>query len=330
MNAEGAAQPLRSSRLIQEFRIDFLLEEEFCVDPAFVQAFIAACGLDFIPEAVTRVVNSLSDEHGEADLLVLISKRALSGQILAHALLIEDKISAGFQPAQAARYQRRGYEGTRSQNWDEFTTILVAPQAYIPNNHGFDAAVSLEQIKTWICKGDVARQSFKIRKIDEAIHKKNATGVQIVDSNMTLFRTAYYEALQEFNARRGTDFTMRPPAPTYSGDTWFVLKSASLPKWVQFRHMAPNGSVEMSFQNTDFIKAAALRGLLDKDIALIKTGKYDQHVTLRLPAPKISSFSNFSAAQGDVEAALQGAERLLRLAINCWVQFDEILQSARN
>jgi hypothetical protein len=223
------SQPLRTSRSIQEFWIDFFLEEEFSADPRFAKAFVAACESTLSFTGVEQVVRSSWDKYGEADLIVVVTATTPSGEPVRLAILIEDKITAGFQPDQASRYHSRGADGVTNGLWSRFKAVLVAPFAYIPSKHGFDAAVSLEEIKGWICIDDPARRLYKTAKIDEAISKKNATGVQIVDPDMTSFRTAYYTYLQKFNAEHGTDFTMRRPAPTYWGDTWFILRSAALP-----------------------------------------------------------------------------------------------------
>jgi hypothetical protein len=320
---------LRPSRSIQEFRIDFLLEEEFTVDLHFAQAFLTASGVLFSINSVGDVIHSVSDKHGEADLIVLINAERPNGDIVKVALLIEDKINAAFQPYQSDRYQQRGKDGVSVGKWDVFVTVLVAPSAYIRDPHGFDKAITLEQIKKWVCPNDFARRDFKVKKIDEAITKKNSTGVQIIDESMTAFRQSYYSYLQMFNVRRNTDFTMRTPGPTYYGDTWFQLKSDALPAWAEVRHMAPNGTIEISFKDTELAKAAALSEILESDMNLIATGKYKQHVTIRLPVPPIANFDSFERDQPKIETALLTAERLWRFYQDKQPKFDAILMPAR-
>jgi hypothetical protein len=150
-------QPLRTSRSIQEFRIDFFLEEEFSVDPSFAKAFMASCKSNLSFTGVEQVVHSFMDKYGQADLIVVVTANEPNGETVRLAILIEDKITAGFQPDQASRYRLRGAEGVTNGLWTCFKTVLVAPGAYITPGHGFDAAVSLEQIKDWVCLGDPAR-----------------------------------------------------------------------------------------------------------------------------------------------------------------------------
>jgi hypothetical protein len=320
---------LRPSRSIQEFRIDFILEEEFSVSLQFAKDFIAACGASFVPERIDRVVHSLNDAHGEADLAVLVVGRSPAGDPGKFALLIEDKINASLQPNQAERYRRRGQDGVENTLWDNFLTILVAPHAYISSQHGFDAAIPLEQIREWISSENPRRRMFKCQKIDEAIKKQNTSGVQIVDDNMTVFRTAYYNYRQDFNVLNGTDFEMRRPAPTYSGDVWVTLKSAQLPPGAEFRHRMESGWIELIFKDIDFEKVQPLKAFLDQEgIVLIATGKRKQHTTMQLSIPKISAFYDFAQERPKVEAAFQSAVRLQRLVQHEWAHFNKILTAA--
>src|SRR6266436_5009178 len=110
---EGAAEVIQptiatppdevsSPRKVQEVHVDFLLQEEFCVNPSFLRKFIEDVGLKHIPGDIVRVQRSESDPYGEADLVVVYTLEGSSEKI---ALLIEDKIRAVFQPQQAERYR---------------------------------------------------------------------------------------------------------------------------------------------------------------------------------------------------------------------------------
>lgn len=333
----GSQNGPKTGRSIQEFWIDFLLEEEFYVDPDFASRFLDACGLDSGSLKVRGVVHSLTDQFGEADLAVFLSPEAGSPDSDRVVLLIEDKITAGFQPHQAERYQQRGEHGKTERLWADYRTVLVAPKAYLSNHYShvsagrpaFDIAIELETIRDWVCPNDQMRREFRQKRIDEAIAKKNATGVQIVDMKMTEFRTAYYNFRREFNDRHGTDFRIRPPGPTYWGDTWFTMKSDALPNWARIRHMAPNGNIEINFCNVDIGKSGELKQFLDADMALIATGKYKQHTTIRISIPKITSFDSFFSNCAVVEAAFLAAERLLKLYQSRRDRFDAILSEAR-
>lgn len=329
--SDGQVAILRSSRSIQEFRLDFFLEEEFSVDASFVRAFMNACNCELTPCGVGEAIHSYVDKFGEADLIILIMASRSNSEIVKAALLIEDKITAPPQPAQAERYRKRGLDGIKNNLWDYFLTVLVAPATYIPaDGGGYDVAISLEQIKEWIAPSDLARRAFKLKKLDEAIAKKNTSGVQIVDQSMTDFHAAYYNYLQEFNTRRGTDFTMRQPKPTYYGDTWFIMRSNQLPAWAEIRHMSVTGNIGIDFKDVNFEKLSLLEFLIaETNIELLAIGKHGQHATLRLQAPKIAQFNSFESEQFNVEAALLNAEQIWRLYQQERTNFEDILIPAR-
>ena len=323
-------QTPRSSRSIQEFWIDFLLEEEFTVSDSFCAAFLSACDYRLRFHSVIDVTHSVGDRHGEADLIVRVWASYGNETPERVALLIEDKITAGFQPRQAERYRLRGEDGLLDRRWDRFITVLVAPDAYLSQSSGFDIPISFESLKAWIATDDPKRREFKLHRLDEAISKKNAHGVQVVDRAMTAFRSSYYDCLSAFNLRVGTDFKMRPPKDTYYGDTWFILKSDRLPHWCEIRHMASSGNVEITFKDTDLQKAAHLEHFLPQGMVLMSTGKYQQHVTIRASVPKILAFTEFEAHRGQVEVTFAAANTLLSLFEGNRAEFESILAVARS
>jgi hypothetical protein len=295
---------------MQEVRIDYLLEEELRCDSEFARRFLAACRPELVLEKVDEVIHSVVDRFGEADLVARLRVTDLDrGSNTRLALLIEDKITTPLQPKQDERYRKRGEAGISEGAWDMFVSVLVAPTSYLNRAHAFQAAVALEKMKDWICKKDSARRAFKIAKIDEATAKKNSNGIKVVDADMTRFRADYYRHLQDFNARRGTDFLMPPPKDSWYGDTWFIFKSSVLPEYAEIRHIAGTGNIGLDLKNVDFARALGLKELLDKDMILIATGTYKQHTTIRLPASPIAAFDDFRREQAKVDAALLNAER---------------------
>jgi hypothetical protein len=325
---------VRPSRSIQEVRIDFLLEEEFACDARFVREFASHCNVGGEAIEVASVTWSVTDRHGQADLVVILNCRTESGNTR-RALLIEDKISAGAQPHQALRYLQRGKEGIELHRWDDFRTVLVAPSAYV-GEKDFQEYVPLERLATWISTVDKARAEFLRQKIREAIEKKNSTGVQIVDLAMTEFRANYFYFLNDFNLRHGTDFTIRTPSPTYVGDTWFKLGSKALPEWAKMRHKsrttlkAAIGLIELSFPETNIEKMASLKLLLEPGMRLVANGKYGQHTAIEIPVLELSESNPFERERQKLESALCAGERLWRFLHTHFEQIEEIVQSARS
>ena len=108
---------------IQEQHIDFLLEEEFASNQAFLLFFLEEARKNMVApwngpdhnELLTpreplgcMVVRSATTSAGETDVLVIYQSVQSTGSRV--AILIEDKIRAGFQKDQAKRYQERGLE----------------------------------------------------------------------------------------------------------------------------------------------------------------------------------------------------------------------------
>ena len=311
--------------------MDFLLEEEFSVTPDFSRKFLGVCDKALEFEGLCSVSHSVGHTDGEIDLVVVLSVRRGPDQVERVALLVEDKITAGFQPNQAERYRRFGNHGKTTARWEDYYTVLVAPHAYLSAGHGFDQAISYEEIGTWVCPDDVKRREFKQRRIAEAIAKKNTTGVKIVDPVITAFHAAYYENMKRFNERHGTDLSMPPPKGVYSGETWFFLKSRSLPPESGFRHRATAGAIELIFRNTPYEQTSALEEIIgtSEGVRRIYSGKYRQHVTLQMTVPKIFEFDDFEKVRANVDAALSGARALLDLFQRERSKFEDILIPAR-
>jgi hypothetical protein len=146
--------------------INFLLEEEFNADPTFLRPFILAAGKDDGSFETESVRHSVRDEFGEADLIVVYNQRNSDTRI---AILIEDKTRACFQPDQPARYHKHGKAGIEKM-LGQLWACLVAAATYVDlkRGHGFDATVTLEQIKDCLSVMEPKRCEFKARVIRDA------------------------------------------------------------------------------------------------------------------------------------------------------------------
>ncbi len=142
---EITSPPVASRRSpVQEHHIDFLLEEEFAASPEFLTFILNAASKNRgeswetgLPapssEPNCSSIRSVTTDQGETDVLVIYQSTEVFGRV---AILIEDKIRAGFQPNQAERYRMRGEKGKSSQLWDHFWTCLIAPERYATHNEG--------------------------------------------------------------------------------------------------------------------------------------------------------------------------------------------------
>ncbi|MCK1485578.1 hypothetical protein IVB25_23515 [Bradyrhizobium sp. 193] len=318
----------KSKRSIQEFRIDFFLEEEFLVDPAFGRAFLSACRSHDRLESVEGVYHQPADKHCIADLIVMASVVGPDSNPARLALLIENKITAAAQPQQADRYRKRGATGVSQGLWDRYLTVLVAPASYIAAGHGYDNAVPLETIKEWIPTSDQKRRAIKHAILDAAIAKRNATGIQIVDPVMTNFRRLYFEYVQDFNRRTGSDFLMSPPRPAWFDDTWFKFREPSMPLLAEFRHLSRTGNIGLDLKGVQLGSLGLLQPLLEDGMYLEPVGRKKQNASIKKMVGAIRSFEDFEAEKDKVEAALVFAQRITRIWIENRPAFDEVLTSA--
>jgi hypothetical protein len=126
---------------VQEHHIDFILEEEFACNPAFLPWFLSNVTFQTSSDCPNfnhsagdegshawdcSAARSIVTGHGETDVLIIYRR---SHSSVKTAILIENKIRAGFQPSQSERYRRRGEEGKCEGHWDNYWTCLIAPKS---------------------------------------------------------------------------------------------------------------------------------------------------------------------------------------------------------
>lgn len=256
---------------IQEQHIDFLLEEEFTSNQAFLHFFLKEAGKNFIApwndsdhaarlvpsEARScEAVRSATTRTGETDVLIIYEPAHAPGSQV--AILIEDKIRAGFQKDQAKRYRERGEEGQQGKQWDSYFTCLVAPQKYGKDNAGFDTRVSLETIRSFFSADD-HRTQFKAGVFERALKHFAATGVQKLDAAMTIFRAFYAHEAEQF--LKPGEVEWDKPRDAWWDDNWFTFTQAEFPAGAKIFYKPKMGSVELCYANAD---ASSLQELLTK------------------------------------------------------------------
>lgn len=326
--AGGSCFAKSAGNTVEEIHIDFLLEEEFQVDPGFLRHFLEAAGRNGSdpPGQIERVERSVSDSCGEADLIVIYSS---AGESERNAILIEDKIGAPFQPHQAERYRQRGKIGQTQGKWKQFWTCLVAPRSYIESkrDHGFDTSVSLEQIREWIAFGEPKRQEFKRRVICQAIKKAETIGVKQVDPIMTAFREKHYPFFDSFFENERQDVQLRAPAPVWRGESWFEIRSRLLPKRAYINHKAEMGVVDLTFPDTDAKRLETIRPHLETGMKIEQTG---HSAAIRIEVSPIRDFADFDRERPKVAEALSAVRRLLNFYARERSYLDPVLMAAHS
>jgi hypothetical protein len=233
---------------VEERHIDYILEEEFSVNPDFLRFFLEQARLTAIDkgrimgcadESDCIAIRSATTGKGETDLLVKYGTRNGS---LPTAILIEDKIRAGFQPDQAERYRKRGEEG-KDKGWSDYWTCLVSHTKYFVDKGDFDAVVTLQALQEYFAKKTDEHSRFRARILEQTIRKYEATGIQNIDPGMTRFRAMY--AAECTTSLKPGQWEYDKVRDAWWDDTWFLFRGTAWPQGVKVVHQARTGRMQL-------------------------------------------------------------------------------------
>jgi len=200
--------------------LDLFLQEQFISSPEFCVWFAKKAGLGSVFEAAAPAKRSKTDRTGESDIEVMLNV----DQALPVLLLIENKITASFQPMQAERYRDRGNQRLKVEKIADYRTVLVSPENYFPDDlKGFHARVSFEEIKEFLSSTESEAQSlgdkrlqYKVALLDDAIKRFNTEGKKKTKP----FTRGYWSLISEI----APEF-MRKKLPPEIGDTMLFVDS---------------------------------------------------------------------------------------------------------
>ena len=303
----------------QEHHIDFLLEEEFACNPGFLGFFVKAAEECFKPlsneveglmliqpraEWDCKAIRSVTTDKGETDVLAIYSSARRPNRV---ALLIENKIRAGFQQDQAERYRERGEAGKKAKQWDFYWTCLISPDRYAPDNMGFDTRVSLEKLAKFF-SGEVGRSRFKSGVIERALKRFAETGLQIKDEAMTQFRAFYAQEAASFFANGEVSWPKARDA--WWGDTWFNFRGGGMPLGAEIVYKSERGFIDLAFSKTkvEVLERALAKCSNSLEIHAEKTGK---SASFRVSIKPISDFKDPHAAKPVVLESFQRVRDLI-------------------
>jgi hypothetical protein len=184
--------------------------------------------------------------------------------------------------------------------------------------------VSLESVVDLSARADERRREFKVRVLQEAIRKCETNGVQVVDPVMTAFRKKYFAYLQDFFRDEWRDgiINTRLPAPTYSGDTWFEVRSTQLPRGAYVNHKSTMGVVDLTFPNTNVAVLEGLNPCLEAGMTPVQTSK---SAAIRIRVSPIGNFNDFDEERAKVEGGLTAVRRLLDFYAREGARFQAVL-----
>lgn len=299
-------EPLRLLDNVRERDLDLILMSCLFVSESFRDFMLQrAIGWSGRHDLVSVRVSE-SGDAGETDILLVVDLGG-GGR---RALMIEDKIGAMFQPAQADRYRQRGAQGVRDGRWSSFATCLCAPRGYLvgPEPSGdWDACVALESIAEWAERSGDRLHAFLGAICLEVVNKRNA---RLLEKSADA--TAFWQAYRQFaNAQMPDVGITRLADANSTASPWPRFGASVLPDGVLLEHKPQQGRVDLTFNklSLDVLKQR-VPATLPFDIMPVKTGG---SAALRIDVPRIDHLRPFNEQQEGVLLALAAVERLLSL-----------------
>ena len=307
--------PERRLEAVTERDIDMLLFEELTANSFFAQWFVKKVRPEIEPASIS-IWHSLTDpELGESDLALIVKAAGA-----AHAILVENKIDAAPQPAQAERYRLRGTAGIEVGKWASFASCLVAPAKYLTsdrNTKDYNAIISYEEIQDCIrgSVNDPARREFKEFILTEAIEQHRRGYVARADAQVTRFFTDYWEFAESvFPELKFSHIPSRP-----SGSTWAEFRPSPIQKGRIIRHKVTEGFVDLQIPDcgsqVDELNALN-QNIRSEGLRFVQTNK---SASLRFEVPRMDVRGEFQSQRNIALAAMKAAfllmnfEKMIRL-----------------
>lgn len=310
--AEGSAPSQGLLRIagVSERDIDLLLLEEFTASVDFAQWFLKQIGDDshaqYKPVGAQR---SVTQSVGESDLLVALS----SGSGHTKYLLIENKIAAGFQPRQAARYQERGrgYQDQGLCNW--YSTVLVAPSAYLgdtANRRGFDAVLSYENLLSWFTEHGAlgSRATYKTALLSSAISKAKYGYQPVEDAPVTDFWYAYWRLAVQV----APELEMQEPKSKPSRAGFIYFRPNVLPRGVAVVHKLRHGFLDLQFAGLGQQLSKLRAEFGDRLLPGMTIARAAKSGAIRQKVPAFDTGRDFVDQAENARRCLEQARHLLR------------------
>ncbi len=248
----------------------------------------------------------LADYIGETDVTVVYTG-ADGGRA---AILIEDKIDAGFQKDQAKRCRMRGELGVKNGDWTRFKTCLCAPEMYAkPYAEGpeWDRAVSLEELIDVLVKCDDNYSGFLADAIRRAVIKYG-DGAFVEVPELSAFWKRYSQlCLAEFPDLPISRLAERQSA----AGPWPGFAADRLPHRVRLEHKPPFNCVDLTLKDYAYQQALErLSGRLPEGFAVKSTPPSS---ALRIEVPPVVATKLFDDQIDAIRGVFKAAGRLLLL-----------------
>jgi hypothetical protein len=268
--------------------------------------------------------HSVTDwENRESDLEVVFDRR--DGARV--AILVEDKIDAGFSGDQDRRYRCRARLGVEEGLWDQAVTCLIAPESYLAaiERSDWDQCLAIDDIVSWLRHetNDPYAPAF-VQILERAVEKKTR-GPRSKETSDSI--TTFFERYAEHCRESHPEALMYPVrgSKTYNAYNWIWFGFGRLPRdrriEVYHKTVSSRGSwVEMRIQYCrleDF--RSALGGSahwleLQRSGALIEArrSRGSESLFVKIPAERVDIRADFEPQIHAVDDAVKKALALLR------------------
>ena len=303
-----AAQP--PIAWLQERDIDLLICAELHVEGGPLRRYFSqvaeAAHDDFLGAWVSHV-----EDDGETDLVVGFGRAPFES-----LLLVENKVSAAFQPDQPQRYRERVNRLTSVPPHPRVRSVLLAPDAYFrrAGSTVFDAHVSYEEFIAVLAATEDARSRFLSNALQRAILDRRQ---YVPDPDAAV--TALWRAIYEVATEEAPLLCMPPPGEKPKGARFIYFTPdgfASMADGVDIvikNGKDEAGPTERTFVDLQFRGTAkadleyATTGILDDDMSIETAG---QSASIRIDLPPLDYRAPARRQLATIRQAIEQADRL--------------------
>lgn len=321
MPGDNSMNSLCEIKWFAERDIDVLLAEELRVNPIFARWFLDAQNVNSQVEvpAVRTSVSEMDGRGRETDVLALFG----ADKENRHAVLVENKIEADFQPNQLEDYLNRGRRGVDEKSWGGFSVAVFAPTY---RNLNVPAGVSVvrfaDAARALRSSGRDDRTLYRAEFL-EAADSMNIVSVEAVNP----FVVAWWKSVDEMVAREFGNFFIvdrqRFPKTTYINP-----KCIDMPKYLRVDLKGDKGTVGIAIVGGSEEKLRGLIAQTQQDEFEVVRGARDKDPSLQISGlPKFFVNDGIEIIDSKVRVAYQAAHKLLTFWMKNRTLFDDVIGS---
>ena len=286
----------------------FLLEE--CVSNRAFLAWLLG-QIPGWPQASCELLTaarSVNQWNGESDLELTVGDDAgCVGKIL-----IENKLAAGFQPQQLARYRQRAATYVERGECVHSAVVLFAPSAYARGAvDGVDAVVSYEAVETWFAATESdERTGYKLQLLRTALAKHRLGYNPDTDGAVTAFWDHYWREAGVL----APDLQLDEPGPKPAGAGFVWFFPMGLPANLNICHKLPKGFVDLqvpAWGHRVLSLKDEVGSVLEAEMEVIRASK---SAAIRIRVSALNTGAPFAEQLEAVREGLRAANQLLSWA----------------